>query len=76
MTLTLTPELEALLAEHAMRRGTTPEALAVQILHDRLVGPAPLPPPRDDWERLLRSVASDCGTSSPPGGYSREEIYD
>lgn len=40
MTITLPPEVEAMLAEEARRRGTTPELLAVDCLRNRLGPPA------------------------------------
>lgn len=36
MTISLPPEVEAMLAEEARRRGTTPELLAVDCLRSRL----------------------------------------
>ena len=35
MTLTLTPEIEKLLAREAQRQGTTPESLALDALQER-----------------------------------------
>jgi predicted DNA-binding antitoxin AbrB/MazE fold protein len=32
--------------------------------------------PRDEWERLLRSLATDCGVSLPNSALGREELYD
>ena len=43
---------------------------------------APLSPtmsslqPRDEWERLLLSAASDCGVALSNEALSREEMYD
>jgi predicted DNA-binding antitoxin AbrB/MazE fold protein len=34
------------------------------------------PEPADEWERLLRSVATDCGVSLPNSALSREKLYD
>lgn len=36
MTIALTPELEAALAQHSHRRGLTPDELAQQLLRDKL----------------------------------------
>lgn len=40
--------------------------------------PGDVPPiePRDDWERLLLSVARDCGVSLSNEALSSEGIYD
>ena len=32
--------------------------------------------PRDEWERLLLSAASDCGVALSNEALSREEMYD
>jgi hypothetical protein len=32
--------------------------------------------PRDEWERRLRSIATDCGVSLTDEQLSREELYD
>jgi hypothetical protein len=32
--------------------------------------------PRDDWERRLRSAATDCGVSLSNEAVSSEELYD
>ena len=78
MTITLTPEIEETLAQEARQRGTTLEDLALTKL--RLPVPTDyrdaLPPPRDGWERQLRSVAVDCGVSLTDEQVSRESFYD
>ncbi len=38
--------------------------------------PAELPEPRDDWERLLREAATDCGVSLSDEDLSSEGIYE
>ena len=78
MTITLTPEIEQLLTQEAEQKGTTPEALALT----KLRPPTPIdyrdtmPPPRNDWERLLRSAGSPCGVSLTDDQVSRESLYD
>jgi len=78
MTITLTPDIERMLMQEAEKTGTTPEALALV----KLRAPAPvdyraaLPPPRDDWERDLRSIAVDCGVSLTDEQVSRDSLYD
>jgi hypothetical protein len=75
MSITLPPQLEAALVEHARRRGVAPEALAVEVLRGHLL-PATPPVPADEWERLLPSAATDCGSSLSDEALSREALYD
>jgi hypothetical protein len=72
MVITLSPELEAALNERAQREGIPAETLALNALRKLFI----VPPPRDDWERLLRQAASDCGVSLPHSALSREVMYD
>ncbi|MFN0021423.1 MAG: hypothetical protein ACKVP0_24495 [Pirellulaceae bacterium] len=37
---------------------------------------AKVPEPRDEWERRLLAVASDCGVSLSNEALGREEMYD
>ncbi len=80
MTITLTSEIENALMEQARKQGTMPERLALDSLHERFVesGVSNVPQliePRDDWERLLASAASDAGVSLSDEQVSRETIY-
>ncbi|MGC1275073.1 MAG: CopG family transcriptional regulator [Planctomycetaceae bacterium] len=74
MTITLDAELEATLATAAKRRGVTPDALAQEILRERL-HPQPIEP-QDDWERRLLDAARDYGVSLSNEALSRESMYD
>ncbi len=78
MTITLTPEIEQMLTQEAQKTGTTPEALALSKLRmpASLDYQALLPPPRDDWERELRSIAENCGVSLTDEDVSRDSLYD
>jgi hypothetical protein len=76
MVLTLGPELEAVLSELARRQGVSPEALALQALRERFLGATPADGPRDEWERKLRQVATDCGVSLPDAALSSEGLYE
>ena len=78
MTITLTPDIEQILMNEAERKGTTPEELALTKLRLplRLDHRDTLPPPRDDWERELRSIAVDCGVSLTDEQVSRDSLYD
>ena len=75
MVLTLDPELEAALNEVARDKGIAPEALALNVLRERIFSMAKLLP-RDEWERGLLDLAIDCGTSLSNEALSREQMYD
>ncbi len=76
MVITVEPDLEAALNDLARRKVMAPEALAVQTLRNCLLPPAVANPSRDDWERLLRSAATDCGVSLSNEALSRDRQYD
>lgn len=76
MTITLEPALEAALAEAARQQGTTPDALATRILREQLPVTSPPIEPRDEWERGLMSLASDCGVSLSNEALGRENLYE
>jgi hypothetical protein len=75
MVITLDPELEAALNEVARDKGVAPEVLALNVLRERVLDMAKLLP-RDEWERGLRALATDCGVSLSNEALSREEMYD
>ncbi len=75
MVITVGPDLEATLNDLARQQGVTPEALALQALRERFLAPA-FSPPRDEWERRLRSAATDCGVSLSNEAVSSEGLYD
>ncbi len=74
MVITLGPELEAALKEQARRQGTSPEELAVNALRERFLAPAL--ESRDDWERRLRQLATDCGVALSDAALSSEGLYE
>ncbi len=76
MVITVGPDLEAALNDLARKHGIAPEVLAQQALRERFLGPASRTPPRDDWERRLRSAATDCGVSLSNEAVSSEGLYD
>lgn len=76
MMITMEPELEAALAELAKRSGRSPEEAVLQILRRQLTQRPPLDEPRDDWERRLRAIATDCGVSLSHEALNRETMYD
>ncbi|HKI35540.1 MAG TPA: hypothetical protein VKA46_27030 [Gemmataceae bacterium] len=75
MSINLTPELEAAISEEARRRGVAPEALALEALRDRFL-PRPALVPRDEWERRLLEIATDCGVSLSNEAVSSDGLYD
>ena len=76
MVIPLDPQLESALNDLARKQGVTPEALALQALRERFLAPGPPIQPRDEWERRLRSAASDCGVSLSNEAVSSEGLYD
>jgi len=76
MVSELGPELAAALIDHARRQGVVPESLALDALRKQFL-PTALPfEPRDDWERELLSLATDCGVSLSDEALSRAESSD
>ena len=76
MVITLGSDLEAALNDLARKQGVVPEVLALQALRERFLAPASRIQPRDDWERRLRSAATDCGISLSNEAVSSEGLYD
>jgi hypothetical protein len=76
MVITLGPELEAALNELSQRQGVAPEVLALEALRDRFLASPPVNESRDQWERQLRQVATDCGVSLSEAAVSSEGIYE
>ena len=76
MEITLDSDLEAALNEAANRLGVTPRLLVLSVLRERFQGTPALREPQDDWERRLRSLATDCGVSLPDWAVSSEGLYD
>jgi hypothetical protein len=75
MVITVGADLEAALNDLARKQGVAPEELALQALRERFL-PSALPQPRDEWERRLRSAATDCGVSLSNEAVSSEGLYD
>ena len=77
MVITLDAELESALNELARSRMVAPEVLAAEVLRATLLPPPPPPfEPRDEWERRLLAIGTDCGVVLPESALSREEMYD
>lgn len=76
MVIALGPDLVAALTETARQHGVAPEALALDTLRERFLPPAPPIQPRDEWERRLLGIASDCGVSLSNAAVSSEGVYE
>ncbi len=76
MLIELGPELEAALNDHARRRGVAPESLALDALRRQFLAPNAPIEPRDEWERRLLAIATDCGVSLDNEALSSEGLYD
>jgi hypothetical protein len=76
MTITLSPDLEAALNEAARRQGMAPDVLALSVLRERFLAPAPAIQPRDEWERRLLGLGKDCGVSLSEEALGREALYE
>jgi hypothetical protein len=76
MVITIEADLEAALRERARAQGISPEELAVKTLRERLLSrPQPIEP-RDDWERRLLAMGSDCGVVLSNEALSSEGLYE
>ncbi len=76
MVIMLDPELEKVLTELARRQGVPPEALALGALRDQFLAAPPGAESRDERERRLRQIATDCGVSLPDEALSSEGLYE
>jgi hypothetical protein len=76
MTIDLSPDLEAVLNEHARRQGVSPETLALNALREKFGVPAVTVEAGDEWERLVLTTGTDCGVSLPHAALSSEGLYE
>ena len=53
MEITLGPDLEVALKDLARQQEVAPDVLALNVLRERFLLPAPPIQPRDEWERRL-----------------------
>lgn len=76
MTITLPSDVVEAINVRAQQLGTSVEVIAVQALREKF--PRVLRPfePRDDWERRLLEIGSDCGVSLSNEALSSEGLYD
>lgn len=76
MVIQLTPELESALNDAARQQGIPPDVLANNVLREQLLVGHPTETPRDEWERSLLDLATDCGISLPNWAVSSEGLYE
>jgi len=76
MTITLTPDLSAVLNDLSRKQGVAPDVLAVNALRERFLAPALKVQPQDEWGRTLLAAASDCGVSLSNEAVSSEGLYE
>jgi predicted transcriptional regulator len=75
MVIKVDPELEAVLNALARQQGTAPDVLALNALRERfLAGPSIVP--KDEWERALLGVGTNCGVSLPHSALGSEGLYE
>ena len=80
VTITLTPNLEQAVVQRARERRTTPEAVILDALREKLSRPesehqSPAPS-ADEWKIRLRKLATRCGVSLSNEAVSTEGLYD
>lgn len=61
MVITLSPELEIALNEAGRKQGMAPEAIAIDALRERFLGPVSTLQPQDEWEKGLLEAARPWG---------------
>ena len=80
MTITLTSELEKVVLQKAHDQDTTPEAVVLNAIREKLglrsSDLETILEPRDAWERRLLSVGTSCGVSASDEALSSEGLYD
>jgi hypothetical protein len=75
MVINFSPTLQAAIDAMAKREGISPESLVLTIVRQRIAPVGPIEP-RDEWERRLLAIATDCGVSLPHSAVSSEGLYD
>ena len=80
MKIPLTPDLEQAIARKAQQENTTPEAIVMEAICEKLgLDPAALQKildPRDEWEKRLQRLGTRCGVSMSDEDLSSEGLYD
>jgi hypothetical protein len=76
MVITLGRDLESALNDLAHKKGAAPEVLALNALRERFLSAALQFEPRDEWERRLLAVGTDCGVALSHEAVSTEGLYE
>jgi hypothetical protein len=76
VVITLEPDLESALNELAHKQGVAPEILARNALRERFLPNVLQIQPRDEWERRLLAVATDCGVAVSHEAVSSKGLYE
>ena len=80
VTITLTPHLQQAVFERAREQQTTPEAIILDAVREKLSERArddqSQGQPPDEWQKRLRKLASHCGVSLSNEAVSSEGLYD
>ncbi len=80
MNVTLTPDLEQAVVRRARQHGTTPEAVVLDAIREKLGREPPevtsILEPGDEWEERLLRVGTPCGVSVSDEALSSERLYD
>ena len=76
MTIALPPDVVEAINVRAQQLGTSVEVLAISALREKFRRVLPPIDPRDDWERRLLAIGSDCGVSLSDEALSSEGLYD
>ncbi len=76
MNISLTPDMEAAVNEQARQLGTSPETVVMNLLREKFGKPVMVFEPRDEWERRLLEIGTDCGVSPPHEALSSDGLYD
>lgn len=78
MVVSLNPDIERLIKERAERSGQPADQIVNDALRRQFLPRVieDLPPPRDEWERRLRSIGVATGVSLTDEQVSRECIYE
>ena len=80
VTITLTPNLEQAVFQRAREQRTTPEAVILDALREKLSLPEPehqsAAPSANEWKIRLRKLATRCGVSLSNEAVSSEGLYD
>jgi hypothetical protein len=77
LTIQLPEDVERVVAVHARRQNTTPEAVVLAALRQRfLFGDDDIFTPRDEWEAGVLNIGTDCGVSLSDEDLSSERLYD